>query len=242
MDGKGAAEWVSRKTYFCRKSLIAFGVTKIASFLVMNEKANANSTIESHIECHLRISERKIYGKSKITQPSSCGLRADGGDGMPSSCTFMRCRLHIMLMLAHLSLFQYFHSHCAAILICVCVFCLPGMEKNACRRRSCTLPVRKCFGVIRQIENATNTYDCCCCPAVAYNYLRNKKLPAQLHQMTIKWEIYTARDMLRLSGWYAMAWDLHVCVGIFAVAGRAQLYYSLIENAQKKKMKKTTKT
>lgn len=130
---------------------------------------------------------------------------------------------------------------CSDIDLCLCVL-FAGHGETACRRRSCTLPVRKCFGVIRQIENATNTYDCCCCPAVAYNYLRNKKLPAQLHQMTIKWEIYTARDMLRLSGWYAMAWDLHVCVGIFAVAGRAQLYYSLIENAQKKKMKKTTKT
>lgn len=102
----------------------------------MNENANANSTIESHIECHLRISKRKIYGKSKITQPSSCWLRADGGDGMPSSCTFMRCRLHILLMLAHLSVVQYFHSHYAAILICVRMFCLSGMEKNAFRLKT----------------------------------------------------------------------------------------------------------
>lgn len=146
------AEEYQGKHIFCRKSLIAFGVTKIASFLVMNEHANANSTIESHIEWHLRISKREIYGKSKITHPSSWWWLAMGGQRWDAlvmhihavaDCIFCWC-WHISQSFSALS------QHYAAILICV--FCLRrhgGKRVMVKTFHDHAIPVvRKCFGVV----------------------------------------------------------------------------------------------
>lgn len=93
----------------------------------MNERAYERKyTIESHIEWYLRISKRKIYGKSKITQPSRIpfgqlvDVPQDGGSrhGETEKVCALIMHIHALPIACSADAGISFRSFCDAVILC----------------------------------------------------------------------------------------------------------------------------